>query len=151
KKAFAARGCADCHHSMSADGPEHVVSSLQARPLPTLRAGKGCLDPADAAAPRYTLSDSDRADLGAALIQVKSWTGAPCPADSAALAMNGLGCVNCHEWNTHKGVAEAVAPHFTTFGEADLGDEGRLPPRLNGVGGKLTSAWMRQVFEESGR
>jgi mono/diheme cytochrome c family protein len=151
KKAFAARGCADCHKSASTDGPDHVRSSAQARPLPALRAGKGCLDPADKAAPRYTLTDADRADLAAALAQSKSWTGAPCPSDSAAMAIDALGCIRCHEWNEHGGVSPDIAAHFTTFGEADLGDEGRLPPRLTGVGAKLTTGWLRQVLLEAGQ
>lgn len=151
RKAFAARGCADCHRSAAPEGPSHVVSTLQARPLPTLRPGKGCLDAADTKSPRYTLSDSDRADLTAALQQSKTWTGAPCPADSAAVTMTALGCVNCHEWNGTGGVSDALAPHFDVMNDADLGADGNLPPRLTGVGNKLATGWMRQVLLEAGR
>lgn len=151
RKAFAARGCADCHHSAVPEGPSHVVSTLQARPLPTLRPGKGCLDPADTQSPRYTLSDTDRADLSAALQQAKTWTGAPCPADLAAVTVSGLGCVNCHQWNGVGGVPDDLAPQFDVMNDADLGADGNLPPRLTGVGGKLATGWLRQVLLESGR
>ena len=32
--------------------------------------------------------------------------------------------------------------------EADLGDEGRLPPTLTGAGARLTTAWMHDVLAE---
>ena len=36
------------------------------------------------------------------------------------------------------------------IGEADLGDEGRLPPHLTGVGDKLQPEWLREVLLNKG-
>jgi hypothetical protein len=37
--------------------------------------------------------------------------------------------------------------YFTSFGEVDLGDEGRIPPHLNAVGSKLQAGWIKTVIE----
>jgi hypothetical protein len=42
-----------------------------------------------------------------------------------------------------------VSQFFATIAEADLGDEGRLPPDLSDVGAKLNPLWMHQVLTES--
>ena len=47
--------------------------------------------------------------------------------------------LQCHQCHPREGVGQpsaATMGHFTSSGE-DLGDEGRLPPHLNGVGRKL--------------
>ena len=37
---------------------------------------------------------------------------------------------------------------FTVIGEADLGDEGRIPPHLTGVGSKLKAAALEQILTQ---
>ncbi|WDQ15305.1 c-type cytochrome [Rhodopirellula sp. P2] len=58
-----------------------------------------------------------------------------------------LNCYACHEREEIGGVGRYRKAHFESTALADLGDEGRLPPGLTGVGAKLTSAWMRKVLE----
>ena len=40
--------------------------------------------------------------------------------------------------------------HFETRGEVDIGDEGRVPPALTGVGAKLQNAWTAAVLKGEG-
>jgi len=157
RAAFAARGCASCHSVTDAKGVA-VESEVHAAPLAALGTG-GCLDPKGTPkAPKYTLASSDREAITLALAQIKSWTGgkgvgtlAASPIDKAHLTIDQLSCRNCHEVHGVGGVSDSVNEFFTTIGEADLGDEGRLPPRLLGTGAKLTTAWMHQVLEDAGR
>src|SRR5207302_644054 len=45
------------------------------------------------------------------------------------------------------GVEEALNPLFTTT-EREMGDEGRIPPSLNGVGAKLNPAYLKKVLAD---
>src|SRR5262249_34493854 len=49
------------------------------------------------------------------------------------------------------GPAESIKACFRTIDDVELGDEGRFPPRLTGVGMKLRTPWLRKVLAESGR
>ncbi len=161
RAAFAARGCASCHTLQGGTDPKvEVLPTLKARRLLELRTAPaaGCLGPDDRKTPRYTLSSDDRAALVAAIEQAKKWTGAKAgtklavaPVDRACLTIGALGCRNCHEIDGAGGLPEPLKPYFVTLGEADLGDEGRIPPRLNNVGAKLNTPWLGTVLMEAGR
>ncbi|MBX3357519.1 MAG: c-type cytochrome [Phycisphaeraceae bacterium] len=155
KAAFAARGCAACHEAPDAATGRPITRADTSRPLTSLRPGKGCLDPADHASPRYTLSAGDRTAMEAAIdARQKHANGAGLagsPAFDALHRLAALNCSACHEYNETGGVAEPYRASFTTLTEADLGDEGRIPPRLTGVGGKLNTVWMKAVLHDAGR
>lgn len=57
-----------------------------------------------------------------------------------------LNCYACHEREQLGGVGRYRKPHFKANSLADLGDEGRLPPGLSGVGAKLTKDWLQKVL-----
>ncbi|MCC6661603.1 MAG: c-type cytochrome [Phycisphaerales bacterium] len=151
RAAFAARGCASCHE-LGANRPA-VASTLTAPGLANLDALKGCLDPKDANSPRYDISSADRSALAAALNAARGWPKelAAAPIDAAALTIDALGCRNCHERDGRGGPADGLKPYFRANVEADLGDEGRLPPRLTGVGAKLTTSYARDVLLSAAR
>jgi len=149
KAAFAARGCADCHqigHNLPS-----VASTLKAKALPGLTAGKGCLDPKSTTAPRYTLSDAERAALAAAVIPASKAQGALAPIDASHRQIEGLSCLACHVKDDEGGPAKQINAYFRTLNETELGDEGRLPPNLTGVGFKLTTTWLKTVLTQHGR
>lgn len=149
---FATRGCAACHE-LGADRTP-VASELKAPSLATLavsKSMKGCLDAADTRTPRFTLTDADRADLLAGIASVASASGAPAPVERQARVAMAFNCLQCHDKDGQGGVAEGLKPYFHTRDEAELGDEGRLPPRLNLVGWKLNTPWLRTVLFEAGR
>src|SRR5205814_2848462 len=59
-------------------------------------------------------------------------------------------CVACHTRGELGGVEESRNPHFKSD-MPEMGDEGRLPPSLTGVGAKLRPEWMQTVFNEGAK
>jgi mono/diheme cytochrome c family protein len=155
KEAFVSVGCANCHQL--GEGQPALAPKMKSKPIAQLNVKNGCLNPSDTASPRYQLPAPERAALAAAIEQIKSWTlPAPSekvlyPVDNMHLTFDAMGCRNCHEYHGSGGVPAAINPQFVTLAETDLGDEGRLPPRLNGVGGKLNTTWAAKVLAEGAK
>ncbi len=59
-------------------------------------------------------------------------------------------CYACHERNQMGGIGRHRKPYFETAGHIDIGDEGRLPPALTGVGNRLTTSWITSVLTGKG-
>jgi mono/diheme cytochrome c family protein len=70
--------------------------------------------------------------------------------DGLSLRLLQHNCYACHERNTLGGVGRDRKPYFETVGGSDIGDEGRLPPALSGVGKRLTINWMTTVLNGKG-
>ncbi len=134
-------GCAACHDERPRKNPS----------IPTLaeirNPAGGCLDTAPTTrAPSFDLSEAARGRL-------RAWLGEPDRervlevSDDVLLKnrLDRLGCLGCHERNGRGGPVGDERSHFT--GTADLGDEGSIPPRLTGVGAKLTKSRLRAVLE----
>lgn len=147
RRAFVAKGCVACH-VLEAAGDLPVDHGP---PLDALDPSRGCLDPKDAGSPRYELDDSEREALAAGLRSAQQASGAPAPIDAARRRVALLGCASCHAIDGRGGVPEALRDYFTTREDVDLGDEGRIPPALSGVGSKLETAWLQRVLEDAGR
>lgn len=65
--------------------------------------------------------------------------------------MNLLNCFACHRRGGRGGPMLSRSEYFRhSKKEMDLGDEGRLPPHLDGVGGKLRKDWMNEVLLKKG-
>ncbi len=139
RDAFVAQGCASCHEVQG-------LASRPARELAIVRPRSGCLDPSDLETPRYPMTDGDRGAIRAALDELSTWTGDDSPIEFAARTVEALECSACHTWDGEGGVRDAVNDNFGLLEEADLGDDGRLPPRLTGVGWKLQSNWLEEVL-----
>jgi hypothetical protein len=71
------------------------------------------------------------------------------PAAFALATLMRMNCYGCHERDTLGGVGRHRKAYFETVSAVDLGDEGRLPPPLTGVGRKLKPAWMKRVVQGS--
>jgi mono/diheme cytochrome c family protein len=150
RQQFAALNCAACHAVTDAAGP---VQPRKSKPMVqlALRTQEGCLsDLPPAKAPRYDLSSADRASLRKTLRN-------PSEAQKASKAGHGqveltlaqFNCLSCHSRHEVGGpAASGRSEWFTVVGEADLGDEGRIPPHLTGVGGKLKMAALEQVLAQ---
>jgi cytochrome c2 len=152
KSLFNRIGCAACHTLSSeilAQAPDGM------KPLESLDAARGCLaDPkaaAHGAAPRYALTAAQHGDLAAALASLKQMVGAPAPIERARALVATFRCLACHEKDSRGGVASELVPYFRTLAEADLGDEGRLPPRLTGAGARLQTPWIAEVVANGTR
>ena len=150
REQFAALNCAACHAVTDAKG---LVQARKAKPMVqlALRTQEGCLaDITPIKAPRFDLSANDRMSLRKTLRN---------PAEAQKTSANGSGqvdltlsqfnCLACHSRNEVGGpAASGRSEWFTVVGEADLGDEGRIPPHLTGVGGKLKSAALEQILTQ---
>ena len=137
-KLFSRLNCANCH-----DTPKLKVQRAVAISLDDLGLKGGCLAPKPSArAPHFHLSAAQRTAITAALqAKPKPWTAR----DRAHHRMRQLNCTACHTREALGGPDATRDKLFLTTGN-DLGDEGRLPPLLTGVGAKLTESTLRQVL-----
>ncbi len=147
REAFVRRSCHACH---DVDGmPEPVPT---AKPLHALSPEAGCMDPHDGATPRYDLSDDERRQLARGIESLAGLNGTPSPIDRSLRTFERLSCNACHRLAGRGGVPRELDPFFITLDDrVDLGDEGRVPPDLAGVGFKLTTPWFRRVLVAAGR
>lgn len=141
RKLFVARRCAACH-----EVPDRAPAPAAA-PLASLgKAGeKGCLSAAPGGdAANYGLSGDQREALRVALSALDS-PDRPTPAQRVHRTLARLNCYACHERRKKGGPETGRLPYFTST-EPTVGDEGRIPPRLDDVGAKLTPHALREVL-----
>ncbi len=137
RKAVIAARCAACHE---------LPKDAAAAPVALKRAEGGCLEPGHAKGPRYALSDAQRASLRLFLARKDESAS---PKLAADLTLQALNCVACHERDGKGGPDAARKAYFE--GDHNLGDTGRYPPPLTGVGGKLRPEWLAKVLEGENR
>jgi mono/diheme cytochrome c family protein len=139
---FESAGCASCH---TLNLGQKVASTVKAPPLAKLQSDRGCLDPKlRPGVPRYPLSSAQRSTLAAALKTLPF--AKPAPAEIVARTMTAFNCFACHERNQVGGVTEELNPYFATA-QPEMGDEGRVPPSLTGVGAKLNGEYLRHILD----
>ena len=131
--------CAACHESKAPVNPPPALAALQI--------SRGCLAEKPAGqAPDYHLEAAQRAALQQALTSLnRAGLAAPSPQQCVTHTMAALNCTACHARDGVGGVKPERDAFFTSNGE-DLGDEGRIPPRLDGVGDRLRPAWLSNVL-----
>ena len=127
--------CASCHQIPGLKTPDLVGLPKTSGKINL----QGCLaESPSRGVPNYGLSAMQRDSLVAFLGPDSSF-------DTGELPLAALNCYACHDRNGVGGPTP-LARHFFT-GDESLGDSGRLPPPLTGVGFKLKSAWLKNVFE----
>src|SRR5262249_19550871 len=141
---FAALGCASCH-TLNIAGAT-VAATKFAQPLTQLAGRGGCLDEQPAKAPRYGLSQRQKTALVATLADAKLPAKEPTARELVQQSLVRFNCVACHEREQEGGVLETRNAFFVSD-MPEMGDEGRLPPSLTGVGAKLLPQWLDTVFE----
>jgi len=132
---FFQTGCSACHDTgMAAIRTKALAPALSE--IARDRDG-GCLaDRPKTGVPEYHLSVRQRSALQAALEHLLR-PDSPAQPDSVRRHLLQFNCYACHSRNDVGGPNRDRLRFFTTGGQ-DLGDEGRLPPHLSGVGRKLT-------------
>ena len=136
KGLFTQHRCDACH---TVDGPR-TGPTLAA--LDQVRPGHGCLSAQPGAwPPQYSLSDAQHTAVRAALAAPAEPLSV---AENVELSLTRLNCLACHQRDELGGVPANRNAHFTGKDE-NLGDQGRLPPSLTGVGAKLKRDWLREV------
>ncbi len=143
KMLFSSEGCANCHQLKDHVKPLDAVTTYT--PFDKLKATGGCLDGTAKGVPAYFLSDVQKKALQAALPK-------PAPAakdapSAIARTMLTFNCYACHVRDKVGGATELTNTLFQTT-QQEMGDEGRLPPPLDGVGAKINGAYMTQVLNQ---
>lgn len=137
RKAVSEARCSACH-----DLPKDVAVA----PVPLAKTTGGCLTSDHARGPRYALSAAQRASLELFLAKKDE---AASPKLAADLTLQALNCVACHDRDGKGGPDVARKPYFQ--GDHNLGDTGRYPPPLTGIGGKLRPEWLAKVLAGENR
>lgn len=130
----AALRCAACHT---------LPAEVAAPGVPLGRTAGGCLaDEPAAGLPRYALGAGQRRALQAYLARRDE---VPPDRLRANLHLEALNCAACHERDGRGGPDAARQAYF--LGDHNLGDTGRYPPPLTGVGSKLQPEWLKKTLE----
>ncbi len=153
---FGRFACGSCHTSTSVDPGQDRSLTVSREKAPDLSA----LDPARVAAatdihtaptsPRYRLADHQKRAIRAALDALADLPGSRSPDQEVVHTMASLNCYACHSRQAGRtevgGPDTARRKYFQVVGGQDLGDEGRLPPPLDGAGGKLKPGALRSTL-----
>lgn len=145
---FATKNCTACH---LVPGSQGGTDPPRGRPLLELKTegASGCfaLRPVGGAVPFYGLDEVQKRAIGAALVRLAEKVR---PAGAAEIdwRMKLLNCYACHERDGTGGAETSREVYFGFAGENArlLGRRGHLPPDLDGIGGRLTPAWLARVL-----
>ncbi len=144
RELFAKVGCAACHE-MKQNGEQ--LASTPAKAFADLNPALGCLAAVppvgrETRVPDFALSPTQRRAIIAAL-------GSPLPESTPQAvvrqSMTTFNCLACHVRDGLGGPEAARNKLFTTT-EPEMGDEGRLPPSLDGVGDKLNRDYLGRIL-----
>lgn len=142
---FASAGCASCHQL--SEGKQPLASTVKAPPLGKLRANAGCLAAAPVKGlPHFGLDAAQRQALAVALAAPPP---AATPAEVITATMTAFNCYACHVRDKVGGTDPAL-DRFVQTTQPEMGEEGRVPPPLDGVGAKLTPEYLRELFDRGG-
>jgi mono/diheme cytochrome c family protein len=145
---FVTLGCAACHTLNRGGSP--IAPVELARSLSELGESGGCLDSRPGKTPWYALRERQAGALRAAILAAKHAVHPLTDDQTVERALVRLNCIACHERKHVGGVVEARNVFFQSD-MPEMGDEGRLPPSLSGVGAKLTAEWLKTVLEEGAK
>ncbi len=138
KALFATEGCASCHQIQG------IKDESKAPALAKLNSAGGCLSDAPRKGiPWFGLSAAQKTALAAAI-------EAPVPASNdpvhiIAKTLLAFNCYACHGRDQLGGPEGEFNKSFATTQEA-MGDEARIPPLLDNVGGKMNLEYVKQIL-----
>ena len=146
---FGSLGCASCHQTVRSD---KSLASAKAAASLNAQSSTGCLAPRPAkGVPQFAFSDEQRALLQKFIGQREA-TSRQVDREKARLleTLAALNCLACHVRDEAGGAAEGRSDYFFTLSELEMGEEGRLPPQLTGVGQKLKTEAIREILSGKG-
>lgn len=145
KQLFTSVGCASCHQLNY--GGQKLASTIKGPSLADLKTSGGCLTATPAkATPLYSLNDAQKKALAAGIAAVQKPLPEATAQDKIARHLKTFNCYACHQRGELGGIEEGRNKYFATT-QPEMGDEGRIPPPLTGVGGKLKTDYLKQLLE----
>ncbi len=150
RQQFLAVGCANCHARPGDSKSEIATASIPGKgpALTELNPQAGCLaEQVPAGLPRYDLSREQRLAIRAALAVGPRPLSAE---DRSRLVMTAFNCYACHSRGSIGG-PELARNELFLAEIPEMGDEGRVPPPLAGVGDKLKPEWLKRVLQQGAR
>ncbi|ADB18538.1 PA14 domain protein [Pirellula staleyi DSM 6068] len=148
RELFASVGCANCHQLKI--GGEAVAAKATAPALSALKGEGGCLESSRGKTPYYALGAVQRTSLVEAIKAAKQPAAEQPKEELISAQMARFNCYACHARGEIGGIEQARNPHFLSD-MPEMGDEGRIPPALTGVGAKLQPEWLKTVFAEGAK
>ena len=149
---FVEAGCASCHALESAP----KSGAYAARALDELVIGpvNSFLDGHSVSgAPHYALAEEQNAALHTALSNLDELAAARSARMQAVHTLATYNCFACHnrkdDLGSIGGPGVVRDDFFTVVGGQDTGEEGRVPPTLMGIGGKLKRAALESVLTDN--
>ena len=137
KQLFTQLRCNQCHTDLASDNAALKFEM----PLAKLRPERGCLSDKPGPWPKFGLTDAEQTHI---LTALKHLTLKRSIEEKIQVSLVAFNCTACHDRAGLGGVTADRSPHFQTT-NMNLGEQGRIPPTLTGVGAKLKSKWMRDV------
>jgi len=143
---FQQNGCANCHGVP--DGGPVLAAAFRLKDFDELKNAKaGCLaEKPGGQSVNYHLNSEQLGALRKTVANRASLKQPLTVKQSIDHTITRLNCHACHYRDGIGGPVEDRRGYFTSMGEADLGDEGRMPPHLTGVGRKLKESWMTELL-----
>ena len=142
RKWFSDLGCAHCH---AAELPG-VQPSAKAASLLTADLSRGCLSPTDRQTPRYDLTPLQAEAIRQAVTSLRGGS-TKTAADMVRHGLASRNCYACHQ-RENLGGPESSRDHLFLTTIPEMGDEGRVPPKLDHVGDKLKTEWLYGSIEK---
>ncbi|MCA9137135.1 MAG: c-type cytochrome, partial [Planctomycetales bacterium] len=154
KQLFEKFGCSQCHRADSGENPNVALPSNAVGnasgnashnrypSLAELDPMRGCLSAQAGSWPRFQIDDSQIDAIRTAIGSLSEPLG---DRQRVVLTMETLRCFACHRRDDLGGISDERDVFFHTTNE-NLGPQGRIPPSLTGVGGKLKQKWLRDVL-----
>lgn len=150
---FSALGCANCHE-LEIDGGR-LESSVTAKPIGELSRELGALSQSKTGpCPDYGLDEIQQESIRQFIAErADSDEGQAQLLDANARihqTMMTFNCYSCHQRGELGGVP-ADRNEWFVGEEPEMGDEGRIPPPLTGVGAKLNPSWLKSLLNEGAK
>lgn len=127
--------CASCHDLPGIAVPETIALGSGKK-----RGGLCLSEKPEKGVPWYDLTDSQRKSLELFLSNES-----PDLDKDGALTLKAMNCYACHDRDGLGGPSEKTIHFF--HGDKSLGDSGKLPPPLTGIGHKLKKGWLEGVLK----
>lgn len=134
-------GCVQCHSNGDVNDTT-TGNLLRDGDLAKVDLQRGCLSGKPGQWPRYQLTEPQREAIETAIRQLQDPLS---DQQHIVLTMETFRCYRCHQRDDLGGVTDVRDPFFHTT-NPNLGPQGRIPPTLTGVGGKLKPKWLREVL-----